>query len=179
MNLTLSRLNVFDLPTEEDTMTEGTMIADGLFGLDWEAWFSIGGSLAALGWLILILAPRRWAALNIVPAYIIPAILSIGYSTLILLYFGEGEGGFGTLAAVAALFETMPLLLAGWIHYLAFDLFVGAWIARRADAVGLHRILQAPILFATFMLGPLGLLVYLATEQCMTRLRGTTTYAKA
>ena len=56
-----------------------------------------------------------------------------------------------------------PLMLAGWIHYLAFDLFVGTVIAEKSDARGLSRFLQAPILFATFMLGPLGYVLHLAS----------------
>lgn len=159
-------------------MTDSVMVASGLFGLSWEAWFSLGGTIAMTGWLVLILAPRRWAALNLIPAYILPAILSLGYSTLILIYFGGAEGGFDSLAAVSTLFERPPLLLAGWVHFLAFDLFIGAWIARRADAVGLHRVLQAPILFTTFMLGPVGLLVYLILEQGVARLRGPETLAR-
>lgn len=59
------------------------------------------------------------------------------------------------------LFASDPVLVAGWVHYLAFDLFVGIWIAEQADALGLSRWLQAPILVATFLLGPLGLLVFL------------------
>ena len=54
------------------------------------------------------------------------------------------------------------MLLAGWIHYLAFDLFIGGWIAIEADKVGLSRIIQAPILVATFMFGPAGLALFLA-----------------
>ncbi|MEQ8602824.1 MAG: ABA4-like family protein [Marivibrio sp.] len=135
-----------------------------LFGLTWEGWFSIAGSLAMLGWAILILAPRRWPALNAAPFYLLPALLSGGYAVLILLYFADAPGGFDSLAGVARLFESEPLLLAGWIHYLAFDLFVGGWIARRADAAGISRVVQAPILATTFMLGPIGLLLYLASE---------------
>jgi hypothetical protein len=135
-----------------------------ILGLGLETWFSAAGSLAMLGWAVLILAPRRWPALNAVPAYVLPALLSGGYAVLILLNFGRGEGGFESLAAVAQLFESPPLLLAGWVHYLAFDLFIGAWIARRADFMGMHRLLQAPILLATFMLGPIGLLVFLAVH---------------
>jgi hypothetical protein len=52
------------------------------------------------------------------------------------------------------------VLLAGWIHYLAFDLFVGRWIASEADKMGISRLIQGPILFGTFMFGPLGLLVF-------------------
>lgn len=141
------------------------MQSTGLFGLDWEGWFSIAGSLAMAGWVVLILAPRRWPALNALPAYVLPAALSAGYAVLILLYFGQGDGGFGTLAAVRQLFAADALLLAGWIHYLAFDLFVGAWIARKSDALGISRLIQAPVLVATFMLGPIGLLLYLALER--------------
>jgi hypothetical protein len=54
------------------------------------------------------------------------------------------------------------MLLAGWVHYLAFDLFIGGWIAVEADKVGLNRLFQAPILVATFMFGPVGLALFLA-----------------
>ncbi|MCR9221584.1 MAG: ABA4-like family protein [Alphaproteobacteria bacterium] len=142
----------------------------GLFGVEWEGWFSIAGTLAMAGWAILILAPRRWPLLNAVPAYGLPAALSGGYAVLVLLYFADASGGYGSLAEVARLFESPPVLLAGWVHYLAFDLFVGAWIARRADAIALSRLIQAPILVATFLVGPLGLVLYLATAGAARRL---------
>lgn len=144
--------------------------AGGLVGLDWEAWFSIAGGIAMLGWSVLILAPRRWPWLTHLPTRVLPVLLSGGYAVLILLFFGAGEGGFSSLEQVSLLFSQDSLLLAGWIHYLAFDLFVGGWIAERADRIGLHRVLQAPILFATFMLGPIGFLLYLGLEQAMQRL---------
>ena len=62
--------------------------------------------------------------------------------------------------------------MVGWVHYLAFDLFVGLWIARDADAKGFSRLLQAPILFATFMAGPLGLLLWLAIRERRARQSG-------
>ena len=51
---------------------------------------------------------------------------------------GMGGGGYDSLAAVQRLFAVPELLLAGWLHYLAFDLFVGVWIAKRAGAPSLH-----------------------------------------
>jgi len=84
----------------------------------------------------------------------------VAYAVLVLLFFFRVEGGgFGSLLEVRALFASDPALLAGWLHYLAFDLFVGLWIAERADARGLNRFIQAPLLFATFMFGPIGLLM--------------------
>lgn len=69
-------------------------------------------------------------------------------------YFLQGNPG------VQHLFTMPEVALAGWLHYLAFDLWVGLWIARHADALGISRWLQAPVLFATFMFGPIGLLLY-------------------
>ena len=72
------------------------------------------------------------------------------------------------------------MALAGWVHYLAFDLFVGLWIAARADAMRLSLVVQAPILTATFMFGPLGLLLFhgvLATEATRERLAGSPSQA--
>lgn len=71
------------------------------------------------------------------------------------------DGGFGALADVAGLFESPYLLLAGWVHFLAFDLFVGAWEVRDARRIGIAHLLVMPCLVLTFMLGPVGLLLYL------------------
>ncbi len=127
---------------------------------DLESWFSHAGLIAMSGWLFLIFGPRRWSSLSAFPAYVFPAVLSLGYAILVLRYFSTAEGSFRTLADVALLFSNDYVLLAGWVHYLAFDLFIGAWIARQADDAGISRIVQAPILVSTFMLGPLGLLLF-------------------
>ena len=106
-----------------------------------------------LGWVILMFLPRRWTSLNWVPHLIIPAGLSVLYCVLFLPTFWTIEGGgFGSLDQVKTLLSNDSALLAGWVHYLAFDLFIGAWIANRADEIGLSRILQFPILLATLML---------------------------
>jgi hypothetical protein len=135
--------------------------------------FNYANMLAMAGWIILILLPRRWPALFWVPQFWIPGVLALGYSGLILANFGTSDGGFGTLAQVRALFASDSLLLAGWIHYLAFDLFIGAWIARRADEAGVHRLIQAPILAATFMFGPMGLLLFFITRAGLAALART------
>ncbi len=129
-----------------------------------EVIFKYANMLALGGWVILIFLPRRWPALFWVPQFWIPGVLAIGYSGLILANFGTTDGGFGSIGAVRLLFQSDALLTAGWLHYLAFDLFIGAWIARRADEAGIHRLIQAPILAATFMFGPMGLLLFLITR---------------
>ena len=60
-----------------------------------------------------------------------------------------------------ALFDSKGGTTIGWMHYLAFDLFVGLWVARNADRYAFGRFVQVPILFFVLMAGPLGLALYL------------------
>ncbi len=120
--------------------------------------FRLANSFALLAWTALILLPR-WRALRIASLAGI-GVLCVLYTALVLRYFfGVAGGGFFSLPAVQRLFTSPPVALAGWVHYLAFDLCVGWWIACRCDAVGLSRWLQAPLLATTFMFGPIGLLL--------------------
>ena len=127
--------------------------------------FSLAGTAAMAGWAVLVLGPRRHAWLNAIPLWIIPAGLSALYAALILSRFSGIGGGFGSLADVATLFADRWALLAGWVHYLAFDLFIGAVMAARMDRAGVGRVVQAPILLTVFMLGPLGFLIALLAER--------------
>ena len=95
--------------------------------------FSIGNTIALLGWLLLVtLGPRRWVA-PLITGAILPLLFAVLYGSLLAAHWGETPGGgFGSLAQVAALFSNPWLLLAGWVHYLAFDLFIGSWEVRDA-----------------------------------------------
>jgi len=128
--------------------------------MDWDALFQAASSSALIAWAALILLPR-WSVLVRTLRYGLLSALALLYVTLIFGYFFSIDGGgFNSIAEVRALFASDPVLIAGWVHYLAFDLFVGLWIAERADAIGFSRLLQAPILAGTFMFGPLGLLLF-------------------
>jgi hypothetical protein len=122
--------------------------------------FTLANQSALLSWAALVLLPRwRWLTEGI--RWTVLLALSALYAVLIAVFFFRVEGGgFFSLAQVQILFTSREVALAGWVHYLAFDLFVGLWIARRADDIGLSRIVQAPILVATFMFGPLGFLLF-------------------
>lgn len=126
--------------------------------------FAGAGQLAVLGWAALILGPRRVGWFSPIPALIIPGLLSLLYGLLVLTRMAEADGGFDTLAAVRSLFADDWVLLAGWVHYLAFDLMVGAVVAARMDRAEVSRVVQAPILLFVFLLGPLGALLALLTE---------------
>jgi hypothetical protein len=73
---------------------------------------------------------------------------------------------------VSVLFRSPYALLAGWIHYLAFDLFTGAWEARDAAQAGISRWLVAPCLLLTFLFGPAGLALYLLLRLTVLRKAG-------
>ena len=92
---------------------------------------------------------------------IIPAALGLLYGGLIATNFFGANGGFGSLADVDRLFENSYLLLSGWVHYLAFDLFIVAWEVRDARRLGINHLLVVPCFLLTFMLGPIGLSLYL------------------
>ena len=139
--------------------------------MSFEQLFSLASTLAMLGWVILIFLPRSWKWLNLMPSLIIPLILSLVYSLLIARYFFSAEGGFDSLANVQKLFTFPAAALAGWVHYLAFDLFVGGIVAKQADEVGLSRLIQAPILLLTFMFGPFGYLLFMLTKMAMQRFK--------
>jgi len=134
-----------------------------------ERLFSLCNSFALIGWLILVFAGRmRWAA-RVVTGAVIPLVIAILYAYLIAAHWGETSGGFSTLDGVAALFSNRWLLLAGWIHYLAFDLFIGSWEVRDAQALGISHLIVIPCLALTFMFGPAGLLLYFIIRTARTR----------
>ena len=124
-----------------------------------ETLFSIASTIAVPGWIILILAPRRWPWLNAMPPLGIPLLLSAGYAALVMRGFAQADGGFGSLAEVRALLGDDTMLLAGWVHYLAFDLIAGSLAATAMDRGAVSRLIQAPILLLIFLLGPLGWLL--------------------
>jgi hypothetical protein len=136
--------------------------------MDLELLFSMAGLLAGGGWLLLVIVPRQ-PVVQLLSGFVIPLVLSVGYLILIAQHFNGAEGGFSSLADVRTLFTRDELLLAGWIHYLAFDLFIGAWETRDAQRNGLPHLVVIPCLLMTFLLGPIGLLFYFAIRTAKTK----------
>lgn len=122
--------------------------------------FSILNMVTVAAWLPLVFLSRvRWAATHL--PVVMPLLLAAIYVVLVAATLGRSEGGFSSLAGVSALFDNPWLLLAGWTHYLAFDLFIGGWEVRDAQARGIPHLLIVPALILTFLFGPAGFLLYL------------------
>lgn len=140
----------------------------------WDSLFGIANLWAMLSWAILILVPRKPLALSAV-FYAGVGLLCLAYAALLGLLLADGvdpgatgdgaAAGYTSIAGVRGIFMSDGGVTVGWIHYLAFDLFVGLWIARDADQKQFSRLLQAPVLLLTFMAGPGGLLVWMAIRE--------------
>lgn len=125
-----------------------------------EQLFSVANTLALVSWLALAALPRaRWVARSLTAVWI-PTLFAALYLGLIATNFASSDGGFATLDGVATLFRQPWLLLAGWVHYLAFDLLIGTWEVSDAQERGISHWLVVPCLALTFMFGPIGWLAY-------------------
>lgn len=144
--------------------------------MDAELIFRIANSMALAGWLALLASPLAPRLAQAVSGLAIPLLLAVAYSGLIMAFWSSGQGGFDSLAHVAQLFQSRQLLLAGWIHYLAFDLFVGAWIVRSARESGVAFWAVVPCLVLTFLFGPAGFLLFnaIVAAKSMPSLKGAT-----
>lgn len=142
-----------------------------------ETIFSICNMAVLPGWALLLFLPRWKWTLALISAGLIPFLLGLVYIGIFLSQgFGsEPGGGFGSVEAVSILFSNPYLLTAGWIHYLAFDLFVGSWEVRDSQNKGIAHWFVVPCLLLTFLLGPAGLALYLIIRTLITR--DTTLYA--
>ena len=123
--------------------------------------FQIASTIVLPGWLLLMFA-SNWKWTSRIVVGIIVATLALTYAILVFqtLTF-EDLSGFGNLAGVMKLFTDPTAVLVGWIHYLAFDLMVGWFIVFDARRENINRWLLIPCLLFSFMLGPVGLLLYL------------------
>ena len=121
--------------------------------------FQIANPLALAGWVALAFYPLAPRALGLV-AFALAVALSVLYAALVLTFWSGSEGGFGTLPDVMRLFDFPGTALAGWVHYLAFDMLVGLWIVRTARAQGIAHWMILPSLALTFLFGPAGFLSF-------------------
>lgn len=132
-----------------------------------EKLFSLASTAALVGWVLLLVAPlnRRWMVFG---ARLVAAVLCGGYLAMVAAGLaGPGlpaGAGFDSLAGVRILLSTPQALLAGWVHYLAFDLFIGAWETEVAPASRIPHWLLLPCLALTFVAGPVGLLLFLVLK---------------
>jgi hypothetical protein len=133
--------------------------------------FSIANLAAVLGWIVLAagVALKRDQLVTLLAGRVWPISFAVLYTVLIIFFFGSSPGGFDSLAHVQLLFTSPWAATAGWIHYLAFDLFTGSWISAQVIARQLPRLALIIILPLTFLFGPIGLLLFFITRLAFER----------
>jgi len=126
--------------------------------------FSLVNLSVLPAWFMLIFLPRWSWTKKLVHSVLWPTVLGLVYFGLFIavLFFGQGaEGGsFGTIDGVRTAFSSDAGLVMGWAHYLVFDLFIGAWIARDALRRGINHLMTVPCILFSWLFGPIGLLFY-------------------
>ena len=132
--------------------------------MSYDLLFSLINASVMPAWLLLIFAPKWHVTEKIVHSMLYPLLLGAIYALcMVFAYMGHGAqgGSFTSIEGVRTLFSSDVGMVIGWAHYLVFDLFVGAWEARDARRRGFSHWLLIPCLLLTFMLGPIGLFLYL------------------
>jgi hypothetical protein len=125
-----------------------------------ETVFNVCNGLALIAWIGLIVFPAsRFVRVSLISGGLI-LLFAITYLGLIIAQLPRAEGDFMSLDGVATLSQSRGMVVAGWLHYLAFDLFVGVWITLDARSRQFKHWWVVPALILTFMLGPAGLLTY-------------------
>ena len=138
--------------------------------------FIVANLFALAGWVILVIAialQRSWLR-ETVAGTVWPVLLSVLYVVVSGLGWGTSSGGFLSLEAVRDHLSGDWLMLAAWVHYLSFDLFIGARIAAETERTKLSRLILVPVLPLTYLYGPAGLLLfYILRQAAGRRRRGT------
>ena len=133
--------------------------------------FSVCNYAVLPGWVLLIIFPKWKWTLALISAVITPFVLGLVYVGLFVSQLGnfpEG-GGLGSTQSLMITFSNSYILTAAWIHYLAFDLFVGAWEVRDAQRQEISHWLVIPCLVFTFIAGPTGLVLYFICRFVVTK----------
>ncbi|MBY0478567.1 MAG: DUF4281 domain-containing protein [Chitinophagaceae bacterium] len=127
-----------------------------------ETIFSLCNTIALVGWLILLIASPFWFYTDKLLIGIIITLFAIVYTWLLASTFQFSDmEKFSTLDGVMELFTSKIAVTTAWIHFLAFDLMTGIWIKKNAQKHNISHWILIPCLFFTFMIGPVGLLLYL------------------
>lgn len=122
--------------------------------------FSTINTIALISWIVLLIFPFSQLVKKLLLGLVVIGFALL-YAFLITQTFdADAMESFGSLSGIASMFQNETALLAGWVHYLAFDLMVGLYITHNAEKHGINRFVLIPCLFFTFMLGPIGLLLY-------------------
>ena len=137
-----------------------------------DALFSGFSFLALCGWVSLAAAPGWTFGRRVLVGGSIPIVLSVAYLLLFPALYFNAPGGFGSIDAVLDLLTSdRRIVLAAWLHYLAFDLLIGLSMVEEARRKAIpHALILAPLALC-LMFGPVGWLAFQALKAARGRIR--------
>ncbi|MBL8797691.1 MAG: DUF4281 domain-containing protein [Planctomycetia bacterium] len=120
-------------------------------------------------WLLMIALPHWGLTRRLLgsPAVLLPipvlyVVLVVWHWRLLALLVAEP-----TLPTVALILGEPEGALLGWLHFLALDFVAGRWIYLDSLDRQLPTLTVTPILWATLLLAPLGVLLYVLLRSCV------------
>ena len=124
--------------------------------------FTICNTGILLFWTLLVFLPKRKITQTIMTFPWLPLGLSFFYAYFLFGFGGLAEADFSSLDGILSLFKeaTPESAAAGWMHYLAFDFWMGCWILKHSQQKEIPHLWMILPLLGTFLLGPLGVLAY-------------------
>lgn len=139
--------------------------ADSSLGM--ERLFGLSGLLVLPFWALMILLPGWRVTRWVIGSPLIALAPALIYAALVLPRLAEVWAAVASpkLPAVAALLGTAEGATIAWLHFLAFDLFVGRWVYLESRERGRSPWLISPLLLLTLMLGPVGFSLYLLARR--------------
>ena len=130
--------------------------------MNYEIIFNIYNTGILIFWFFLLVFPKSKLTQKMTDFPWIPLVIAFGY----IYFLGTSDSifsvDFSSLSGLTEMFQNSNPrgVAAGWLHYLAFDFWVGCWILRDSQKKGVkHAFIIFPMLF-TFMLGPVGVIIY-------------------
>ena len=124
--------------------------------------FNLCNTGVLFAWFLILFLPRIRISKALISFPWVPLFLSFFYLYFFTQTEGFMEADFTSLEGILLLFQqaTLSSAAAGWLHYLAFDFWVGTWMIRHSQKFQIKHILIVLPLLCTFMLGPIGILIY-------------------
>ena len=117
-------------------------------------------------WFILIFFPQSYLSRYFVTSIFPILLLSISYVFLFYKSFLNSYDFLGNfnlflgIGDLSNLFADNSFLMMFWVHFVSINLFAGGWIVKDSQKFLINKILLAIPLIITYLIGPVGLIVY-------------------
>ena len=117
-------------------------------------------------WFVLMFFPQSNICKYLVTSIFPYLIFGSVYIYLLFLFYKTDYNFINNfnlylgLNELKNLFEDNSFLIAFWLHFLAINLFCGAWIVKDSQKFIISKIIVFFPLIITYFIGPIGLFVY-------------------